>query len=132
MADGISTRTQRLTREQIAELVGNNPRAIRLFENLLADVAGTLPDAIVESELSARYSLQAADGSKSNSFNALRLGEEIEILMMTIRSQASQITALRQSVEALEASILSGKSQASQLVALRREVDDLRALAQGV
>lgn len=108
MADGINTATQKLTREQIAAVVGNNPRAIKLMENLLADVSGVLPDAIVESELSARYSLQAADGSKSNSFNALRLGEELEILMMTMRSQASQIAALR------------------------REVEELRALAQGV
>lgn len=35
--------TKRLTRAQIAEWVGNNPRAIKLIEDLASDVGSTLP-----------------------------------------------------------------------------------------
>ena len=38
--------TQRLTREQIAAVVGNNPRVIKLFENLVSDVTSALPDGV--------------------------------------------------------------------------------------
>lgn len=39
----LPSKTQRLTREQIAAALGGNPRAIKLFESLLSDVADALP-----------------------------------------------------------------------------------------
>jgi hypothetical protein len=45
MAGSPSTRTQRLPREELAEFLPNH-RAIKAFENLVADVTQTLPQAI--------------------------------------------------------------------------------------
>lgn len=133
MADGINTRTQRLTRDQIAAIVGNNPRAIMLFEQLLNDVAQILPDAIVEAELSARFSLQAADGSKSNSHNALRSASEAEALLMVQRGSQSLSKDLRRDLDdTLALMHQSIQRQATTITQLRRDLDDVRALIQGV
>ena len=69
MAD-TQTRTQALTRDQIAAIVGNNPRAIKLLESLLSDVSQTLPEAIDQVQLSTLFSLHGADGSKQASQSA--------------------------------------------------------------
>lgn len=42
--------TRKLTREQIGEIVGNNPRAIKIIEALTQDVSITLPEAIASSD----------------------------------------------------------------------------------
>lgn len=132
MADGIDTRVQRLTREQIAAIMGNNPRAIKLFELLLTDVAQTLPDAIVEAELSGRFGLQAADGSKSNAYNALHAANEVESLQMTQRDDRPALAALRRDLDDAVAMMqLTLQRQASTIHQLRRDLDDARALIQG-
>ena len=46
MADEITVRTQRITRDQIAAAVGNNPRFIKLIELLTQDLSSALPAAI--------------------------------------------------------------------------------------
>lgn len=108
MGNGINTKTQRLTREQVAGIVGDNSRAIKVFENLTQDVADTLPDAIAQIEQAAQYSLQAATSSRAVAATARQKGDDLEVMLMLTRTQATQIAALR------------------------RDVDELRSLAQGV
>lgn len=42
------TRTHTLTRDQIAEVIGPNIRAVRVIEQLVADVSGTLPEYLAQ------------------------------------------------------------------------------------
>lgn len=128
MADGINTRTQGLTREQISAIVGRNPRAIRLLEDLLSDVSTTLPAAITDVELALRFSLQAADGSKAASFDGLRLAEEALTLMRIQRSLSTQVTALQREVEDLRAQLqMLATANRSTLAGLRAGLDEVRA-----
>jgi hypothetical protein len=99
-------RTQKLTREQIAQIFGNNPRAIKLFENLLADVSSTLPEQIAASvDLAPVYAL--------------------------ITAQAALITAQQMHIDALEATVSSIEHRATALDALRRKVDEIELLTIG-
>lgn len=131
MADGINTATQSLTREQIAAIVGRNPRAIKLLENLLRDVAGTLPDSIEQVTLAMLFSPSSADGAKSAAQVASRIASDAEAALMTARSQSAAISALRSELEELRAQVMLMQSQASAVTSLRRELEDLRALTIG-
>lgn len=124
-------RTQKLTRNQIAEIVGNNPRAILLLENLLADVADNIPSSIDEVELAMRFSLQAADGSKSASFNAQALAQEALALLHLSRAQASQIADLQRDVSELRTMLLTLRDQSAAIQQLRSDLDDVRAITEG-
>jgi hypothetical protein len=97
--------TQKITREQIAAIVGKNPRAVKLLENLLADVSTTLPE-----QDAALAALQQA--SKGDSTTVLQLQQ-------TVGELQAQLLALQ-------------RSTSTQLSNLRRDVEDARALLQGV
>jgi len=131
MADGIATRTQNLTREQIASIVGRNPRAIKLLEDLLKDVAGTIPDSIEQVTLAMLFSQQSTDGSKSAAQAAQQLAGNVEALLMTARSQAAAISGLQREVSELRAILVAGGSLSAAVASLRRDLEDLRALTIG-
>lgn len=42
------TRTHTLTRDQIADIIGPNVRAVRVFEELVSDVSDTLPEYLAQ------------------------------------------------------------------------------------
>ena len=100
MAD-IQTRTQALTRDQIAAIVGNNPRAIKLLEQLLQDVSKRLPEAIDQVQLSALFSLHGADGSKQASQLAMTLVHELQTALLAFQRGAPDINPMRSEVELL-------------------------------
>lgn len=75
MADTPTIQTRKLTREQIADVVGKNPRAIKLIEALTADVSQTLPDAIAGTTEDAG-SLLAADAYRRRAVPALPFAAE--------------------------------------------------------
>ena len=128
----VTTKTQRLTREQIAAAVGNNPRLIKLLENLLSDVADTLPQAVADVDASGRFSLQGADGSKAMAFDALRLAESVEALLSMTRSQATRILELERQVAELGASLHQIAHLKSAVHQLKRDVEDTRTLSIGI
>jgi len=70
MADPVQTKSQKLTREQIAAMVGKNPRAIKLWENLLSDVQTTLPDAAASAQTTADNAATAAGAAQTTANNA--------------------------------------------------------------
>lgn len=102
MADVIQTiRTLKLTREQIAAMVGKNPRAIQLIEALALDVSITLPAAIEEAQLSSLFSLHGADGSKQAAQNALHISAEGQILLQACQRATATAAALYDEVNLL-------------------------------
>lgn len=76
MADGINARTQRLTREQIAVIVGNNPRAIKQFESMVGDVVETLPDAIDAAVTRVALSRPAINPTRVRAFDGVTVSLE--------------------------------------------------------
>jgi len=70
MADPVQPKSQKLTREQIAAMVGNNPRAIKLWENLLGDVQTTLPDATASAQTTADTAQGTADNAAATAATA--------------------------------------------------------------
>ena len=133
MADGIATKTQALTRDQIALIVGNNPRAIKLLENLTADVAATLPEAIDQVQLSALFSLHGADGSKQASQLALTLVHELQSILVALHRGAPDVSALRNEIDLLRAELHDARTHLlSAVQRAQRTADSALTLISGV
>jgi hypothetical protein len=133
VADNIATKTQALTRDQIAAIVGNNPRAIKLMENLLTDVAATLPEAIDQVQLSALFSLHGADGSKQASQLAISLVHELQTVLLAFQRGAPDINALRNEVDLLRAELHDTRTHLlSAVQQAQRSADSALTLASGV
>lgn len=150
MAGAVPIKTRKLTREQLSRIATTH-EGIRFLEDLQADVTGAIPAAIVETELTARFSLQPADGSKSQSFNAQMLATEVQALVLTLSTQRSAMQAMQRQIDDLQSLVialtqapgtqpmqaqidsLSAQlapiaSQASAISNLRRDIEDVRAL----
>ena len=128
-----SVRTQKLTREQIAAVVGNNPRAIKLFESLVLDVSETLPASIDEVQLSTLFSLHGADGSKGASNHAVELSVEIQTLVSAFQRQASELRMMRDELDGLRVELHEIRSHhGSALFRLQSSVSDALTLTTGV
>ena len=112
MADTVTTATQKLTREQSADIVGRNPRAIKLLENLVQDVATTIPSAMDEVQYSALFSLHGADGSKEAAQRALQLAAELQSLQSACMRTASDLAAMRSELEILRSELHDVRSRA--------------------
>jgi hypothetical protein len=123
-------KTQRLTREQIAAIVGRNPRAIKLLEDLLQDVSETLPTSISDVEEVLRLFLQS-DGSRSSATAAQALAAEVLTLLQTSRAQQTQIVNLRREVDELRALLLQSASSLTTVRQLRADIEELRAITLG-
>ena len=125
MADTVTTSTQKLTREQISAIVGNNPRAIKLIESLINDVSTTIPDAVDEVQYSALFSLHGADGSKQAAQHAQQLAAELQSLVAATTRAQSDLNVIRKEVEILRSELADMRSRAmstlSQVQAQARE-----------
>jgi hypothetical protein len=104
MADTVTVKTQKLTREQIASALGGNPRAIKLFESLLSDVGVTLPDA-------TQQAIDTADAAKIEA-------DAAQVLATTAAATASaaQAAAAAAQATATAAQADIDATQAQQLV----------------
>ena len=123
----IVIKTRKVTREQIAQAVGNNPRLIRLIESLAHDVTVSIPDAVSTVEAQSVFSLYPADGSKAIASRAEAAALQVETLMHTARSalsSAMHADALAIQVEALTQ---SARRMSGELAAARGEIEQLRA-----
>lgn len=91
MVDTVKTNSQRLTREQIALVVGNNPRAIKLLESLVGDVSNTLPSWI-DISLAAAQAAQDAAVLAANAAAAAQASADSANATATALKQPTYVT----------------------------------------
>lgn len=126
-------KTRKMTREQIAAMVNNNPRAIRAWEAMVEDVSETLPNEITDVQLQALFSLHTADGSKGAANHAVALASEVLALSSACRRQAADNGALRDQIEILRAEVLALSARLSSSMArLEASVSEALTLTAGV
>ena len=111
MADTVTTTTRPLTRAQIADIVGRNPRAIKLLEDLIQDVSQTIPTAVDEVMYSALFSLHGADGSKEASERAQQMATELQALQAACSRAASDLSVMRKELDLLREEINDARSR---------------------
>lgn len=94
-------RTTKITRDKLAKVFGNQ-EIIKLIENLVQDVSVGLPSEIVDNTSAiaaaaylARAAQAAADEAQSAADAAAASALEVRTLLMTARTQASEIATLR-------------------------------------
>lgn len=96
----IVVKSQRITRDELRALVGNNERLMRLLENLTTDVIVTLPDAIKTNDLAPVY---AALGLVEDSVEALTLRVDLlEVMCLALDNRLSSLDKLRSQIDDLE------------------------------
>lgn len=96
----IVVRSQRITRDELRALVGNNERLMRLLENLTTDVTVTLPEAIQTGDLTPVY---AALGLVEDSVEALALRVDLlDAVCLALDARLSGFDKLRSHVDDLE------------------------------
>lgn len=123
----------RIAREQLAQALSGNPRAIRVIEALIQDVSVTLPEAIDQVQLSTLFSLHGADGSKSAANNATAMAIELETLTIACRRQSSSIQALRDELDLLRQELQDTRARLGSAVAkAQSDADQALALTTGV
>lgn len=76
MADRPATLTQPLTRAQINEWLGGNPRIVRWFEAAIRDISAILPDATYSAATAAESAQVTADAARIVADEAVALAEE--------------------------------------------------------
>lgn len=101
----VDARTKRLTREQLAAFFPDNPRAIKLFENLTQDVSVTLPDAVDSVRQESFVSMQAVDGAKGTAQAAQQLALEVQALQQATARAGAQVVQLLREVDMLRAEL---------------------------
>ena len=123
----------RIAREQLAQALSGNPRAIRVIEALIQDVSVTLPEAIDQVQLSTLFSLHGADGSKSAANNATAMAIELETLTIACRRQSASIQALRDELDLLRQELQDTRARLGSAVAkAQADADQALALTTGV
>lgn len=133
MASQTTATTQKLTREQIAAIIGPNPRAIKAFELLLDDVVNTLPEAIDQVQLSTLFSLHGADGSKGAAQHSMQIAIEVQTLLTACQRLAGDVNALRDQVDLLRIELHETRSRfASSISRLQATCNDALTLTTGV
>lgn len=123
MADG----ALHITREQLAQALGGNQRAIRMLEALIQVVQYTLPNAIDQVQLSTLFSLHGADGSKSAANRATELGAELQALLTACQRNAANTQALRDEVELLRQELHDTRARLSSAIT-KAQADASQAL----
>lgn len=124
MADG----ALHITREQLAQALGGNQRAIRLVESLVQNVQTTLPEAIDQVQLSTLFSLHGADGSKSAANRAMELGVELQELVTACKRNAADLQEIRQSIDLLRQELHDTRARLAGAVT-KAQADAAQALA---
>lgn len=107
--------TRPLTRDQIVTAIGNNPRAIRVIEQLTSDVGATLPDVLDQ--------IQADVQNLSGAVNALAL----QISKDRQNGEAARMLQLNAQLEQLREQV-SKQENDSTLLLLNSQVAELREL----
>ena len=104
----MSVNPANITRDQISQAVGGNPRAIRLLEALIRVTGYLLPQAIEDAQLAAMADAQGAKG-------------------------AADLGTLRGEVEALRAELTDARSRLSSAVSkAQADVDRALTLSIGI
>ena len=117
-------RTRKVTREQIAQAVGNNPRLVRLLESLTHDVTVSIPDAVTNVEAQSVFSLYPADGSKAVANRAEGIAMQIEAIEQTVRRTSSELASARGEIEQLRAELFEARSRLMSTIATAQNAAD--------
>ena len=120
-------KTRKITREQIAQAVGNNPRLVRLIEALTYDVPVSIPDAVSTVEAQSVFSLYPGDGSKATANRAESIAVQVDAVAHTTRSALSTATHADAVAMQVEALTQTTRRVSSELAAARGEIEQLRA-----
>ena len=104
--------TRPVTRDKLARIF-KNPEIVKLMENLTKDVGETLPsetggnqEAVNAATSSAMLAMSCAASARDSATLAESMAREVQALLMTIRTQATDISNLRNEVSELRALIL--------------------------
>lgn len=97
MADRPATLTQPLTRAQISEWLGANPRMVRWFEAFVRDITAVLPDAAMANATAAEAAQIAANAARIVADEALGLAEAQELAQQLV----GQVSELRDGLSEL-------------------------------
>lgn len=120
-------KTRKITREQIAQAVGNNPRLVRLIESLTYDVTVSIPDAVSTVEAQSVFSLYPADGSKATANRAEAIAVQVDAVAHTTRSALSTATHADAVAVQVESLTQTARRVSSELATARGEIEQLRA-----
>jgi malonyl CoA-acyl carrier protein transacylase len=101
MADSITAKTRRITREQIAAAVGNNPRFIKFMELMTLDVIDTLPTASNANAVAAEAAQITADAAAVVAAMALSMIQDQQLEPGTY-GMAAELQSIRNRLDALE------------------------------
>lgn len=108
--------TKRITRDQIAQAIGGNPRLVKLIEALTVDVGQTLPNNIDQTMLSTLFSLHGADGSKGAAQHAEHLAADIQALVSACQRQAADLQTLRDQIDLLRVELHDARAHLSSAI----------------
>lgn len=97
MADRPATLTQPLTRAQITEMIGANPRAVRWFESLVRDITDVLAGAAFANGTAAETAQVTADAARIVADEALELAEAQDLAQQLV----GQVNELRDGLSEL-------------------------------
>lgn len=114
MAERPATLTQPLTRAQLTEFVGTNPRALRVFEAFFRDLSQTLPDAAMANSAAAEAAQIAANAARIVADEALELAEAQELAQQLV----GQVSELRDRLSELSRrldTLMASQDYATQL-----------------
>ena len=126
----MSVNPANITRDQISQAVGGNPRAIRLLEALIRVTGYLLPQAIEDAQLAAMADAQGAKGAADR---ALGSALELRALVAACQRQAADLGTLRGEVEALRAELTDARSRLSSAVSkAQADVDRALTLSIGI
>lgn len=89
-------RTRKLTREQIADFIGANPRAIKLIEALVQDVSETLPNSISELQITAAAAAASLENVAQTATDAKDAAQAASLAAMS-----AQIEQMREQLAAI-------------------------------
>lgn len=104
VADRPAVQTQPLTRAQIGEWLGANPRIVRWLEALVRDLTATLPDASESNAQAAEAAQAAADAARVVADEALDMAGSEEVanaLIGQVSGLNDRVAAIARSVEDL-------------------------------
>lgn len=107
MATGMTLQTRLLTREQISEITGNNPRAIRVIEGLTRDVSQAIPAAVDGNTAAVAAVSALASSAAAAAERAEAAAAEVVEAQAASRSYASQIDELRRALGDIQALLLA-------------------------
>lgn len=129
MAATSNTKTRAIPRDQLRAMVGDNPRLLKLLEDMTTDITVTLPTALDDTAFTMLFGLVAQDGSKSAATTALALVLEVQSLQSAAARAASAQAVMRAELDALTHEVASLRRMLTTATQALNTATDAQALA---